>query len=321
MPRTRRHIQPGRPYELILRVKEGLPFRPSPLINTLLNGIIARAQRDHKVTLCHYLWMSNHIHIILIAKCPVSTVNFYQEIQKKVTDTFKRLLGKRRLSLWEGDAVLAQILDIDKAIDRVAYLYANPARANLVGKIDNYPGASSWDHFLSEKHESASIPWIQLPSIKKLSSLHLSQKEEMKILAELTSQSEISHKIILQPHALIAAFGNIGNCKQTIIEKVREKESLAEQVRSSEKKSIPSKDLLINQQINRPYAPKKRQGERRIFVLSSIKSLRINYIYSVKEFCRRCSECYKKARLGIASVSWPNDAFRPFLPPLSATTI
>jgi REP element-mobilizing transposase RayT len=82
MPRTRRHIQPGRPYELILRVKEGFPFCPSPLINTLLNGIIARAQRDNKVTLCHYRQMSNLIHIILIAKCPVATVNFYQKIRE-----------------------------------------------------------------------------------------------------------------------------------------------------------------------------------------------------------------------------------------------
>jgi hypothetical protein len=48
---------------------------------------------------------------------------------------------------------------------------------------------------------------------------------------ELSSPSEISHKIVLQPHALIFAFGNIGNCKQTIIEKVREKESLADQAR------------------------------------------------------------------------------------------
>ena len=143
----------------------------------------------------------------------------------------------------------------------------------------------------------------------------------MKLLAELSSQSEISHKIILQPHALIFAFGNIGNCKHTIIDKVREKESLADQARCDEKKSVLSRDLLLTQQINRDHIPKKRPGERRIFVLSSIKSLRDNYIYLVKEFCRRCSECYKKAKLGIASVGWPNDAFRPFLPPLAATTI
>jgi hypothetical protein len=316
MPRTRRHIQPGRPYELILRVKEGLPFRPSPLINTLLNGIIARAQRDNKVTLCHYLWMSNHIHIIIIAKCPLATVHFYQEIQKKVTDTFKRLFGKRRLSLWEGDAVLAQILDIDKAIDRVAYLYANPARANLVESIDDYPGASSWNQFISEKKESPCIPWIQLPSIKKLPSLYLNQKDEVKILNKLSSESVTLHKITLEPNALIAAFGHQGDCKQIIIQKIREKEKLANQARHSEKKLIPSKELLLNQQINRAHSPKKRLGERRIFVLSSIKSLRINYIYSLKEFCRRCTECYKKSMLGIGTVRWPVDAFRPFLPPM-----
>jgi hypothetical protein len=65
-------------------LKTGLPFLgPSPLINTHLNGIISRAQRDNTVTLCHYLWMSNQIYIILAERMKnpgsatiIPTINF-----------------------------------------------------------------------------------------------------------------------------------------------------------------------------------------------------------------------------------------------------
>jgi hypothetical protein len=47
---------------------QGLPFVCRLYMEMILNGIIARVQRDMKVTLCHHLWMANHAHMIIIAK-------------------------------------------------------------------------------------------------------------------------------------------------------------------------------------------------------------------------------------------------------------
>ena len=317
MPRTRRYIEPGRPYELILRVREGLPFRPGPLINTLLEGIMARAQRDNKVTICHYLWMSNHVHMIFIPHDPLSCVNFYQEIQKKITDTFKKLLGKRRLCLWEGDAVLAQILDVRKAVERVAYLYANPARANLVSSIENYPGASSWDAFYHKDEEPKEVPWLQLPTIHKLPSLSLTRKVEEKILSELKVKSVVGHGLQVKPRALIEAFGIETDMRESIIEVIRSKELTAERVRRETKKTVKSRALLMQECINAPHLPKKRLGENRIFVLSSCRELRTSFINAIKIFSARCMNCYQMLRKGIEKIPWPMGAFRPWAPPLN----
>lgn len=316
MPRTRRYIQAGRPHELILRVREGLPFRPGPLINTLLEGIIARTQRDHKVTLCHYLWMSNHVHIILIPHCPRSCVNFYQEIQKKITDTFKRLLGKKRLCLWEGDPVLAQILDLDKAIDRVAYLYANPARANIVETIGDYQGASSWNRF-SKSGKTTTVPWVRLPALPKLPTLNLNKRTESDILSELLTEETQYHHLTLKPEALGQVFGTSKDIKDRILNKIKEKEQVAALTRKATKKTLGFNSSR-KQMIFSSYYPKKKPGERRIFVLSSDKWLRISFILSLKEFCAKCTHCYELLLKRAKTIDWPTEAFRPYAPPLSS---
>ena len=81
--------------------------------------------------------------MLLIPQDAELCVYFYQELQKKVTEAMKRLLGVRRLNLWEGDPILAEVLDADKVISRITYFYANPAEADLVDSIDEYPGLTS----------------------------------------------------------------------------------------------------------------------------------------------------------------------------------
>ena len=170
-------------FELILGVKEGLPFATLLTVKLIIESSIARAQRDSKVILSDYLWMGNHVHMVLMSLCPESCTRFYQEVQKKITDLFKKLLGLRRLNIWEGDPVLAEILDLDVAISKIAYVYANPARANLVDKISQYPGVSSWSAFKDVRSDvdatvSKMVPWLRLPSIEKLPCRSLSERQD-----------------------------------------------------------------------------------------------------------------------------------------------
>ena len=58
-----------------------------------------------------------------------------------------------------------------------------------------------------------------------------------------------------------------------------------------------------------------KKRERRIFVHSSDKELRISYIQMIKAFCRECKECYQLYKQGIL-IEWPPGAFRPSAPPL-----
>ena len=135
MPHRRRHIVSNTCYEICFRAKETLPFVCYKLIRLIIGAAMARTQRDDKVVICHDIWNGSHAHIILVAKDAQQFVNFYGELQKRITDALKRLTGRESLSLWEGYPMVAEIGDLAAAIDRIAYIYANPAQDNLVENI------------------------------------------------------------------------------------------------------------------------------------------------------------------------------------------
>jgi REP element-mobilizing transposase RayT len=47
-------------------------------------------QRDEKVELNAYFWMSNHPHIIVRVKDTQAATRFYGEIKKQLTEALKR---------------------------------------------------------------------------------------------------------------------------------------------------------------------------------------------------------------------------------------
>src|SRR5262245_37021010 len=128
MPRRRRQIISNSCYEICFRARRSLPLSSHRFIKFLIKSCLARVQRDDKVTLCHDLWNGSHPHLIVKAHDAEQCVRFYGEIQKKITDAIKRLLGVSHLNIWEGRATVAQLRDVAAVQDRIAYLYANPAQ-------------------------------------------------------------------------------------------------------------------------------------------------------------------------------------------------
>ena len=57
MARPRREIYSGQVYEICMRTRQGLPFVFTKYMKLILESVIARVQRDSKVTLCHHTWM------------------------------------------------------------------------------------------------------------------------------------------------------------------------------------------------------------------------------------------------------------------------
>ena len=86
-------------------------------------------------------------------------------------------------------------------------------------------------------------------------------------------------------------------------------EAKAREERLREGRCVIGKEALKRQAILKPHTPKKR--ERRVFVISSIKELRIAFIEMHNAICDKCAECYTKWRRGDTSTSWPPGTFRP----------
>ncbi|MCI5065270.1 hypothetical protein MRY87_06065 [bacterium] len=245
MGRPRREIFAGQVYELCIRTKFGLPFVPTQYMNALLMSVMARAQRDKKIIIHHFIWMPNHLHLIFTALDAEKCHRFYGEVQKQLTEIIKKLTGQSSLSLWKGNAAsLLPIHDIDTAKHSIAYFYANPARADYVDDISLYPGFSSWEHFSSAMESnspllaefSSQTPWIRTRFLSQLPAGSISE-EQGEALADrwkerASRHSSLVHTLSVQPNGWMKAFGidsqeGINEVNGDILQKITELEQEA----------------------------------------------------------------------------------------------
>ena len=313
MPRTNRFYEAGRPYDICIRVRSGLPFPCLVFIKLLLQSAMARASRDGRITICHYLWMQNHLHMIVVMKDSDDCKAFYAELQKKLTDYVKRLLGIDHLHMWEGRPNVAKFGDLEKLKEKVAYDYANPSKANLVQSIELYPGLSSWLEFqAASKLDSTfttEVPWIHNPAVPKVGARAFSSRVDQALADKLRRSSKKIERLIVEPNAWMRCFDlsdkDVSRINSEIIATVRKFEKDAETKRVAKKKTVVGVQGLLNERFFKPHEPKKK--ERRIFILSSIDSIRVEFIKLVKELCAKCRKLFKAREFTL----WPPGMFRP----------
>ncbi len=319
MARTRRFIQSGGCYDISFRARSTLPFVAYDVIREIIASSLARAQRDDKVVLCHDIWEGSHPHLIIVAKDKAQCVNFYSEIQKKITDSLKRLLGLNYLNIWEGRPHVALIADLDKAIEQIAYLYSNPAQDNLVESIDSFPGYSSWRGFKNsinnlEAETKETVPWIRLPTIPKAPSNVLTFDQDRALVRLIRKANKKTHTLRRNPNLWMKCFGvedsnDVEEINQRILEQIQLNEEDARQKRTT---PVMGSSKLRSQPILKPHKPKKHS--RKVFVLSSVAELRIAIMAKFYEICKECRRCYERWLQGDFKVEWPSGVFKPSVP-------
>lgn len=130
------------------RVEEGLPFIGTPELNAILMGILARAQYLYPIKICAFIFMGNHLHMLILVGNPEDVPAFMRRIKTETAHFINRRLGRRRRTVWCAGYDAVPILTLESAIEKFVYLYTNPQSANLVEEIEEFPGASSWDMFI-----------------------------------------------------------------------------------------------------------------------------------------------------------------------------
>ena len=327
MGRHRREIYSGMVYEICMRTRRGIPFVRTRYMKMLLRSVIARVQRDGKVRVCHHLWMGNHPHIIVVAQDKRACTQFYGEVQKQLTDAVKRLLGLKHLNLWKNNATsVIPYYDLETVCYRIAYLYANPARAHLVETIAHYPGLSSYEEFLKaiassslSARYSTRCPWVQAPAIPPLpKGLALTRQEDRALSERWEEQAVVEHELIVEPNLWMKSFGvttkeEIEEANRKILHYLTAFELEAEEDRRKLGRRVMGRKKLTVLGMDFKYEPKK--PSQRIFVYSMDKELRVHLIQRYRAFCARCTECYERWKLGDFSVVWPEGALLPPPPP------
>lgn len=314
--RNRLVIFSGQVYELTLRVKEGLPFIPCATVNYLIKSAMAQAQEITGVTICHFLWMSNHAHMLVIANDPEMLVRFYGIIKKSLTDHFKRLLGLRALNMWEGRKVQL-IPDLETLISRIAYFYANPAKANLEDEIGDYLGVSSFRAMIlsegaSDYEYREKADWVRPKYLRKLSDRIISPDQDRAILNDIMDRAYYQNDLVIKPNAWLKVFNVSSHRELGILQRVqaciRKREREAREKRTKEGRQVFGKRILA-QEIMTPYEPKRHDPG--LFVICKDKWLRISIIGRVKEARRLCYLLYHRDYKHGRSVNWPPGTFPP----------
>ena len=326
MAYTPRRILKDHVYEICFRTKEGLPFPATETINTLLLGIMARANRDDKVKLCHFLWMSNHCHALVVASNPEVFCSYYNEVMKKVSESWKALFGLNSLNLWKQRISVIELIEREDVEDRIAYFYLNPAKANLNSNISKYPGLSSWHYFQNTKHRvdvtvSRRVKWYQyvsLPAIFSDSDAIMSDSAQLKAIT--SSASSTNETFVLTPNAWMKAFGiitsdEVKDINNRIKASIHARNAVFDaERRSSNTSTIGVAKLKSEQPTMTGWISSK--NDPRIFVICSNLNLRIDYIKAFKEFCEHCAEARKNVLAGLKDIIWPQGAFVPWFSPL-----
>jgi REP element-mobilizing transposase RayT len=148
MPARRKLFQTGCVYEICTRLQQGLPLTAHPSAVVLIKGMLARAQSYYPVTISHIVFMANHFHMIVVAQNPEDVASFMEYFKGQTSRVLNILFGLSGKS-WAERYDSPCVLDVDKLMDRLEYLYTNPQKANLVETIDHYPHISSWNQLVS----------------------------------------------------------------------------------------------------------------------------------------------------------------------------
>ncbi|MEN0016643.1 MAG: transposase [Bacteroidota bacterium] len=307
-------------YFISSRCLEGLPFICRAFMNLILKSILARSLKLFDITLCDFIFMQNHFHLLLVINNPEHADAFIGHLKTETAHAINKMRGKKAGNFWQDCYDSPVILDLEKLKEQIVYLYTNPQKAGLVDDIAEYPGCSSWSMRCSEQqHQTV----LHLPrrAMHKLAQGVLSRAQERHYIKRLQDYAySDTERLSIDPRAafeaVVALSGNPGNisyqqffeqCQQEIQQRQLE---LARQRVDDNKKAIGARGLA-KQSFFKAYIPKKH-GSKRMLCLSKHKHLRQRYIALYKALKELARKGYRRLKAG----DYSREALEDFPPGL-----
>jgi hypothetical protein len=117
-----------------------LLFCPSPVLNEIVIGVLARAKRRHGVRVCFFVCVSNHLHLLLDVDDARQLARFMGYFGSKLarevgrlTGWTQKIFGRRYQAIVVSDEEAAQIA-------RLRYGLAHGCKEDLVERPRDWPG-------------------------------------------------------------------------------------------------------------------------------------------------------------------------------------
>lgn len=149
---------------------------PTEEVRTLVFLFLAKMQELHDVEIVAAVFMGNHFHLLLLLhedRLP----DVMRDFKGGLARALNRVHGRRGafwMERYDDDAVLD-----DAAVETaIHYAHANPVRAHVVEKAEDYVGVSSWKAYSEDRgamtHTYFDEPaWRRAGALESLRALHL----------------------------------------------------------------------------------------------------------------------------------------------------
>jgi hypothetical protein len=210
MPRRLRFIPPeGSLVEVTTRTVQGrLLLSPSRKLNSLILGVLGRAQRLYGVEIHDFVFMSNHYHLLISVQSALQLARFMGYFNGNLAKEVARLTGWKD-KIWSRRYQAVLVSNEEKAQSgRLRYILAHGAKENLVASPRDWPGVSGLRAHLDQevlegiwvnrtREFSARRQGIELSCENRTETeyVHLSPLPCWKHLPELTRQALIEEMV------------------------------------------------------------------------------------------------------------------------------
>lgn len=145
MPRNLRYLPADRHLvEITCRIiQRRFLLRPSPRLNAIIVGTLARGQARYGMVVCGFAYLSNHCHLLLVPDSVEQLAAFMRYVNSKIAREVARLQGWRE-KVWGRRYTSIVVSDEPEAqIQRLRYLLEQGCKERLVASPRHWPGATS----------------------------------------------------------------------------------------------------------------------------------------------------------------------------------
>jgi REP element-mobilizing transposase RayT len=133
-------------------------LRPSPQLNAIVIGTLARFQKRYSMRICGLVYLSNHCHLLLRPRNVEQLAGFMRDVNSKIAREVGRLHGWREKIWGRRYTDIVTSHEPEAQIARLHYLLEQGCKEGLVASPRHWPGASSIRALLSG--ESLEGIWI-----------------------------------------------------------------------------------------------------------------------------------------------------------------
>ena len=318
MPENRKYF----PHKSVLfctaRTEVGLPLVASLIMNFILWGILARARELYAVKVCHFVFMANHFHLLIVVDNPAEVSQFIAYVKGESAHAINRLLGRRQRTIWKDGYDSPIVLTVEDTIKCIRYIYNNPVKACLVNDISEYPGVSSWQMYV---HKTFFKPCKRLSrdAIAPLYTPALSINEQKRLVAKYEAEPCSEYTFILEPDAWIECFPQLAGVDRDQLNNRIRRGLEKDHAKCKAKRKLAGRDVLgatslRRESMTKEYEPKKF-GKKMICLCFDPK-LRKAFVKTYRLLCAKAKDVYRKWREGDLSLRIPPGLIAPGAPPL-----